>query len=69
MHQMGPVDILLIAGVIAVGLVVERLLRGRLAWVEAVFWFSGRRSRENRPPRAKGVQEDDDMHWNWSARH
>jgi hypothetical protein len=66
MHQLGPIDILVIIALFAVALVVERALKGRLHWLEAPFWPLIGMWRESHPTPARGVQEDDDARWSWT---
>jgi hypothetical protein len=68
MDSLDLVDVIAIVGVIALGLVLERLLRGRLGWLEAAFWPLIGMWRENHPTPAKGVQEEDPVRWHWGPR-
>jgi hypothetical protein len=68
MHQLGPADVLFTVAFLAAALVVERLLKGRLHWLEAPFWPLIGMWRQNHPTRARGVQEDDDARWRWPGK-
>ena len=65
MHQLGPLDVLFTVAFLVAAVGVERLLRGRLHWLEDAFWPLRGLWRENHPTPARGVQEDDDARLSW----
>jgi hypothetical protein len=68
MDSFDLVDVLAIAAVVAIALGLERLGKGRFHWLETAFlpFVEMRKLQHPDPPR--GVQEDDDVHWNFGPR-